>query len=678
MQKKILSIFSFGLLFFGFSSANCISFDAGNVCLYVNKYGSNYTVSNTITNANNSLLALTCDVLTPDGTIQSLGACNGSFTYSNGGVRNLKFYVRLENQYLAREFSYDFTNGGALNPIGSNNNNNNNNNYTNNFLVTLSASSVSKNQYISTTLYAQSNGSTNSSYQGTANITVQKLQNGYRSTANSYDYYLNPTSTYFSSNNYGYKNLSNNIIFYNDGTYRLFVTDSSNSSIQGYSSQITVSTNSSTTTPYFQISLPTTVTKNTSVAGSIQVYNSSNYYQGITNRTIEKLQNGYRSTASSYDYTILASSPLYFYTRENNQKNNLSMIKFLNSGTYRVILKDQSNSSIQGTSSNITVQENSSYYTTSLEVSPSNYSPATSNYVNLTLKAYQNGSILSSYTNTVSLRIEKYTNGYRYTANSSEYSLSPSSTSFSSRDYGQKTLSNAVIFYSAGTYRVVATDQNNIQGISSNINVGGNSSYYTTSLEVSPSNYSPRTSNYINLTLKAYQNGSILSSYTNTVSLRVEKYTNGYRWTANSSEYSLSPSSTSFSSRDYGQKTLSNAVIFYSVGTYRIVAADQNNISTNSSSIVVSNTTSNNSSAGFSSYEMRQVKSAYDIRPALINQLKIQYPRLSTNSSWLSQQQTLYQDMTDILNNALGKRFTSYQAFYNELVRFVQYTIQVR
>ncbi|HMT27243.1 MAG TPA: hypothetical protein PKD96_02990, partial [Candidatus Absconditabacterales bacterium] len=139
-----------------------------------------------------------------------------------------------------------------------------------------------------------------------------------------------------------------------------------------------------------------------------------------------------------------------------------------------------------------------------------------------------------------------------------------------------------------------------------------------------------------------------------------------------------SPSSTSFSSRDYGQKTLSNAVIFYSVGTYRIVAADQNNISTNSSSIVVSNTTSNNSSAGFSSYEMRQVKSAYDIRPALINQLKIQYPRLSTNSSWLSQQQTLYQDMTDILNNALGKRFTSYQAFYNELVRFVQYTIQVR
>lgn len=562
MQKKILSILSFGALFFWFSSANCISFDAGNVCLYVNKYGTNYTVSNTITNASNSLLALTCDVLTPDGTIQNLGACNGSFTYSNGGVRNLKFYIRLENQYLAREFSYDFTNGGALNPVWSNNNNNNNNNYTNNFLVTLSASSVSKNQYVSTTLSAQSNGSTNSSYQGTANITVQKLQNGYRSTANSYDYYLNPTSTYFSSNNYGYKNLSNNIIFYSDGTYRLFVTDNSNSSIQWYSSQITVNTSSSTTTPYFQISLPTTVTKNTSVAWSIQVYNSSNYYQGITNRTVEKLQNGYRSTASSYDYTILASSPLYFYTRENNQKNNLSMIKFLNSGTYRVILKDQSNSSIQWTSPSITVQE---------------------------------------------------------------------------------------------------TSQN-----------------YSTSLDVSIPNYNLKTNNYSNITIKAYQNGSILSSYTNTVSLKVEKYTNGYRWTANSSEYSLSPSSTSFSSRDYGQKTLSNAVIFYSAWTYRVVATDQNNISTNSSSIVVSNTTYNNSSAGFSSYEMKQVKSAYDIRPALINQLKVQYPRLSTNSSWLSQQQTLYQDMTDILNNASGKRFTSYTAFYNELVRFVQYTIQVR
>lgn len=102
------------------SQANCISFQAGTLCLGLSAIGSNtFQVSSSLSNLRATPVALSCDILTPDTILQHAGACNETIRYAWGGQRSIKVYARMENEMKTAEFLYNFTYGWSLIPTSS-------------------------------------------------------------------------------------------------------------------------------------------------------------------------------------------------------------------------------------------------------------------------------------------------------------------------------------------------------------------------------------------------------------------------------------------------------------------------------------------------------------------------------------------------------------------------------
>jgi hypothetical protein len=94
----------------------------------------------------------------------------------------------------------------------------------------------------------------------------------------------------------------------------------------------------------------------------------------------------------------------------------------------------------------------------------------------MTIKARDDkNNIITDYTNTIDITIEKKLRSSRYTASSSTYRITESyddNYDFTSSDNGQKKFHEYIYFKTSGTYRILIKDNDeNIQEYSREINV---------------------------------------------------------------------------------------------------------------------------------------------------------------------------------------------------------------
>ena len=167
-----------------------------------------------------------------------------------------------------------------------------------------------------------------------------------------------------------------------------------------------------------------------------------------------------------------------------------------------------------------------------LSVSSNQSLPDLNQWVNLTIKALNNSSVYSTYTGAVKFQVK-----YKQSPNDS-WQLAPSSyyersSNFgntitfsaggSDPDNGQKTLQNFIKFKKAYYFQIIVSD----------INTSSNVTQWTAQFDVSSNNMTsinlwvssnqslPNISQWVNLTVKALDNGSIYSTYNGTIQFQV-------------------------------------------------------------------------------------------------------------------------------------------------------------
>ena len=110
MKKLFMAL----LILWGFSFASasweCKDFTAGNICLDLKHNGNgNYSIKKQFTKkVDKSVIELDCEVLTPDGYLKDMWACDGSFNYSWKWNYKISYYVRIEWEKKVINANYNF------------------------------------------------------------------------------------------------------------------------------------------------------------------------------------------------------------------------------------------------------------------------------------------------------------------------------------------------------------------------------------------------------------------------------------------------------------------------------------------------------------------------------------------------------------------------------------------
>jgi hypothetical protein len=82
--------------------------------------------------------------------------------------------------------------------------------------------------------------------------------------------------------------------------------------------------------------------------------------------------------------------------------------------------------------------------------------------------------------------------------------------------------------------------------------------------------------------------------------------------------------------------------------------------------------------AWFTTKQLNEVRSVYNLRPNLVSTLKSRHWKLQNNSNRQSQSDQIYIQMQKILTNDSTRIYKTYQQFYNAVVDWIRLTIQVR
>ena len=107
MKKIIFTLMA--MLFLPALSFACkqISFEDANACIEINKSSSTFSLETTLSNISDEI-SIHCDITLPNSNHINLWACNGKFTYTNGGTKKIKLYANINNDYAVIEDYYNF------------------------------------------------------------------------------------------------------------------------------------------------------------------------------------------------------------------------------------------------------------------------------------------------------------------------------------------------------------------------------------------------------------------------------------------------------------------------------------------------------------------------------------------------------------------------------------------
>jgi hypothetical protein len=445
-------LFSFGSAV----EANCltVNFDNGEkICLELDK-SSNYYYAN-VTSAPSDA-TLKCDVVLPNDVNESLGACNGYFSYSSSKTETLRLYVWLNNrEFKVVDAKYNFSNGtrGSSSDVGGGSSSSDNEEIE----ITTNKSSPTTSQYVNVTV------DTDSSYKGYVYFSVQ-----YR--ASSSDAWKTQTSsTYFTAgdnylkngykfvtSDYGSHTFSSFIRFNKSGYYRLYVEDAdgnedyvqfsvdTSSSSSNDEIEITTNKSSPTTSQYVNV----TVDTDSSYRGEVEFYvqyraSSSDAWKSQTSSTYftagdDYLKNGYKFTASDSGRHVFSS-----------------FIRFNKSGYYRLYVEDADGNEdyVQ-----FSVDTSSSSSSDEIEISANRTSPTTSQYVTITVDTD------SSYRGRVTFEVQyraSSTASWKVQTSSSYFTADDEieeGYKFTASDSGRHVFSNVIKFNKNGYYRLYVED----------------------------------------------------------------------------------------------------------------------------------------------------------------------------------------------------------------------------
>ena len=227
----------------------------------------------------------------------------------------------------------------------------------------------------------------------------------------------------------------------------------------------------------------------------------------------------------------------------------------------------------------------------SIQLSTSDSYPDLSQYLNLTVRVLNsNWTTDTNFQWQVRFTISKRDNNWSYyTANTNDYWISNSYYTFSSSDYGYRTLTNYIQFNNSGTYKIRVENTQNGQTSEITLYVNttctgscNTNNNTTNSFLVESTTPFPTTNQYINTTVTARTNNYDRDyNYQGTVRYSVEKRdsNSSYWYIAPSGDYTLSNTTSYFYSSDQGYKNISSNLRFYYNGNYRLKAVDDNNSS---------------------------------------------------------------------------------------------------
>ena len=200
-------------------------------------------------------------------------------------------------------------------------------------------------------------------------------------------------------------------------------------------------------------------------------------------------------------------------------------------------------------------------------------------------------------------------------------------------------------------------------------------------IELSTNKKSPSTNQYVNLTITTdddyvgklsfsakYRNSSS-SSWSSISTLTSYTYFSDYSDEWDDGYYRMKSS-------DDGEVTLKNLVKFRKSGYYRIYVTDANwNESYIQFSVGDVDDESSSNVSGFSSSELKKVKSIYNQWNDLIEQLKKKYSSLKKDYYWRTMSENFYDDMKDIINNKRPRNLSNYDDFKDAFDDWYDYTM---
>ena len=735
MKKLLSSAFAVSILFgwlFAVASAHTsnndckeVEFSNGTVCVSIENVSSDKFKLVT-DKEDSSVGTLRCDIMLPDSTLKTIPLCNGTFNYDNSDSGRIKLRIRANDDaptdredkpssssiWTYPQWMYDFNNEEWMDSNLNDNNDNNNDYNTSTFSITASPSSPSINEYVDVNIKAKDGSSTDTSYRGTVNFTVQKKSwsSSWASASTSY-YTLAKDSYTFTSSDRGNHDFSNLVKFKNDSyDYRLVVTDDNDDSIVAYKIFYVNGNgnNDNYNTSTFSITAsPSSPSINEYVDVNVKAKDGSSTdtsYRGTVNFTVQKKSwSSSRATASTSYYTLADDS--YTFTSSDRGNHDFSnLVKFKNdSYDYRLVVTDDDDDSIVGYKIfyiNGDSNNNSDYNTDNFYVTASPSDPSVNEYTDVTVKARDGSSTDDSYRGTVNFSIQKRSSSSSSwaTATTSYYTLARTSYTFTSSDDGEHDFANLVKFKNDSyDYRLVVTDDDDdsivgykifyINGNSNNNSNGDLDNFYLTTDDSSPS-----TSQYVDLTVKARDSdNATITDFSDTVKFKVyygHASSSSWTQTTNSSYYTMSSSYVDgydFSSSNHGQKTFSDFIKFknssydYKVRVYDD-DADDNSIYKEIIFYVNGNDNGNNNNSidGFTSSELSTVQSMYNSRPNMISNLKSQYSKLRNSTTWNNRSDTFYDDMNDIIDDNNSRTYNDYDAYYAAFLSRYRYTISIR
>lgn len=636
---------------------------------------------------------------------------NDRYTFStyDYGDKTLSDYI-----YFRTEWTYKVTVTNDRNNttdqmtfyVGSSSNGWSTSNTATSFSIDLSDYTPDLSQSISTYTTAKDGSSTAYNYRGTVRYTLEKRDSNssYWYSVSSNDYSLSPTSTYMGTSQQWYISLSSHFVIYRSGYYRIKAYDDSNSNVYGYREFEVSSNNGSSNSNSNWFLIDSNIT-NPSTNQSITTYttardNSSNRlysYRGTVRYTVEKRDSNssYRYTASSNDY-YLSPTSTYMWSDQQGYVSLYNHLSFYNNGYYRIKAYDDSNSNIYGYRE-FTVGWGSSssssngYFT----LTTNDDTPGINNFASLSITARDsNWYKLSSYTNRVKFQVyrrmntsDSWTDVTSSSLDNSYYRIYDTSYVFPYYENGDIDLTNFIRFYSDSydyKVRVLDDTNNTMYGEiifylrntnlwGSNSSSSNNNSSYGNAYRFVGEFYPllPKEDTAADLKLYVRDSGNrTVTNYTRTVRFSVERKTSVWsssRSSASSSYCDLDRSSYTFSSNDQWYVRLNDLIECKQKGFYRLKITDD----TNNSVIgyiyltIFSSTGFDSSVRGFSSTQLRTVRSLYSNFMSNVNAREMNNAGLAYDTEWTRTWTDLYEQLYNIVYDKSGRDVSDYDEYLN-------------
>lgn len=700
MFKKASYVLLLALIFIGgtyVSACENMSFDDADVCINIDKDGSNYELNTNIDT--NTDVAITCHILLPDGEDRNISKnnCQWTFTYDDENTEKIKLYVIVNGEYDTLEEYYNFDRWERKDDY------NNSNEDLDDFELDASDTTPNENKDIDITIKAiDRHNDTITNYDGKVRFKVEEKNGSYWDNASSSDYDLDTTYYNFDASDDGEVTLNDLLrITTNQGEFRLKVYDDDDHNIYEYIGFNMDGTSSNGDLDAFDFDVSDrTPDRNDKVNIAIEAQDTNNdiidnYDNKVT--LLFEIRDGYsRVEADDRDLEIDSND---FSDDENDLHNGELTVDFDNgelnfnvrfdeNEEYRITVEDEDENIDNNQEFDVGGTSYSNQDIDDFKLDASDKTPAEDKRTDLEIEALNSDNDTIDYEGKVRfLVMRKDSDGDWITSSSAYYELDKNYYNFDSSDDGKIVLKDFIKFSREGEFKVKVydNDDNSIfEYIEFNVgdNSNDNNNYYYDGFEITANPSHPIIGQRIDITIEATdQNNDRDRDYEGTLKLRVEKKSGTYRNIASTYNYSLDRSTINIDNNDNGKIEINRLLKFKEGGEYRIKIYDENHFTKYgyiSFNIWSEDENNESDTAWFSNKEYDQIKAIYNIWPNIINQLKWDYYKLRYSNDWEKESDRFYEDMNDVLTDSSNRDFDNYDDFFDTFLDRYTLTIETR